>query len=64
MMDLKRKDDHYGKLKQNKISKKNKQFHYVLLLVKPFWTIFSEGILHWEFLMVNRGFHMVLLKCF
>jgi glycosyltransferase involved in cell wall biosynthesis len=60
--DYKRKMITYGKLKAKQDFKKNKQFNYVLLLVKTFWTFFRKYIIQLGFLDGKRGFILCYLN--
>lgn len=60
--DYKRKIMYYGKLKAQQDFKKNKQFNYILLLVKPFWTFFRKYIIRYGFLDGKRGFILCYLN--
>lgn len=58
--DYKKKMITYGKLKAKQDFKRNKQFNYVLLLAKPFWTFFRKYIIQLGFLDSKRG----LILCY
>lgn len=60
--DYKRKMITYGKLKANQDFKKNNQFNFVLLLLKPLWTFFRKYIIRFGFLDGKRGFILCYLN--